>query len=216
MGEVASRLAELAPGEDVWGLFLAVAGLLAALGVYAGLLGPAGRLLREGSGDLFGAGRFLVPIGLVTVGIMGIRGEPHPGNGRALAGLGVAVVAVSSLAGLAGGSPRLGAALPGLRAAGGWAGALVGRPLGQFLSPWGAAIVLVTALLVSLLFLGGRSVRELAEGCAVATGALGRAASRAAESVKARRRVPAVARRDRRGRSPGFRARSGTRVHFAL
>ncbi|MGH9205573.1 MAG: DNA translocase FtsK 4TM domain-containing protein, partial [Acidimicrobiales bacterium] len=129
-------------------------------------------------------GRLFLPVGLLVVGVMGIRGEPHPGSGRSLAGLGVALIAISSLAGLAGGSPGMAASLPTLRGAGGWLGALIGRPLGQFLAPSGAAIVSSTVLLVSLVYLAGRNIREVYEGGAIVAGALGRAAARAVEAAR--------------------------------
>ena len=60
--------------DDVWGLLLILAGVLAALGIYADLTGPVGRVLDDGAGAVFGWGRLLLPITLAGVGAVLVRG----------------------------------------------------------------------------------------------------------------------------------------------
>src|SRR5260370_21138596 len=53
--------------DDVWGVILVVAGLLAAFGIYADLTGPVGRLLPSAARYALRWGRYGVPVGLCAV-----------------------------------------------------------------------------------------------------------------------------------------------------
>ena len=94
--------------DDVWGVALLVAGLLAALGIYADLAGPAGGALGKVAGLLLGWGRFLLPPALAWVGLTLVQGRPRAEPGRAVVGAGLAVVACSGLGHLLGGGARRG------------------------------------------------------------------------------------------------------------
>ncbi|MGH9179876.1 MAG: DNA translocase FtsK 4TM domain-containing protein, partial [Acidimicrobiales bacterium] len=139
--------------DDVWGLSLLVAGLLAALGIYADLAGPAGGALGSATGRLLGWARFLVPAALAGVGLSLVRGRPRAEPGRAVVGSALALVAGAGLGHLLGGTPRWDAEGPALRRAGGWLGVAVGGPLRALLSPWGAGLVLVSLAIVAVLVL---------------------------------------------------------------
>jgi S-DNA-T family DNA segregation ATPase FtsK/SpoIIIE len=165
-------------GEDFWGLVLAVAGVLFALGIYGDVLGPGGGLLREGSADLLGWCRFVVPAGFCVLGVHMIRGHPREAPGRAVAGFAVAVAGLAGLAGLGSGSPAIGSSLATLRSAGGLVGALLGHPLGRLLGPVGAGVVLGAVIVLALVQSAGTSVRGLAEAAARGVAGLGRAAAR--------------------------------------
>ena len=160
--------------DDVWGVALLVAGLLAALGIYADLAGPAGGALGKGAGLLLGWGRFLVPPALAWVGLTLVQGRPRAEPARAVVGSGLAVVACSGLGHLLGGGPRLDAGRAALRGAGGWLGVLVGGPLRALLSPWGAALVLVSVAVVAVLVLTRTPARAAADRVATASAAAGR------------------------------------------
>jgi DNA segregation ATPase FtsK/SpoIIIE, S-DNA-T family len=148
--------------DDVWGLALIVAGLLAALGIYADLTGPAGRAVRDVAGAGFGWARILVPVALAATGAVLVRGRPRAEPGRVAVGFVVLTVALCGLLHLTNGSPSWDASSGELREAGGYVGVAAGAPLRSALATWGAAIVLTTLALVALLILTKTPVREAA------------------------------------------------------
>ena len=146
--------------DDVWGLLLLLAGVLAALGIYADLTGPVGRVVRDISGAAVGWGRLLLPLVLVGVGGVlvragGVRSEP----GRVVIGSAFLVVSACGLLHLAFGAPPWGAALDELRGTGGLLGMAIAEPLRRLLAVWGAGLVLATLLALSGLILTRTSVR---------------------------------------------------------
>jgi S-DNA-T family DNA segregation ATPase FtsK/SpoIIIE len=163
-----------AHGADVWGVVLVTAGLLAVLAMYADALGPVGQGARHVLGDLLGWGRFLVPVVAVAVGVRLIAGrnleEPVPGRdpSRAVLGGTLTLLATAGLAGLAGGSPRLGASTASLSSAGGWVGAVIGNPLRAGLGGFGAATVLIAVMVLAMVLFTGVSVKTAAHGVSVA------------------------------------------------
>ncbi len=64
--------------EDVWGVAVLVLAVLAALGIYSDLAGPAGRALNHGAADAVGRARALVPPLLVYLGWVLVRGRERP------------------------------------------------------------------------------------------------------------------------------------------
>ncbi len=161
---------------DVWAVVLVTAGLLGALAIYLGSLGPAGHDIRLATADVVGWGRFLVPLLAVAVGVrLVIRrgrgdgedwddGDERTGHeaARAVIGASLGVVVIAGLGGLAGGSPSWRASTAELGSAGGWLGAVVADPLGHALGGVGAAIVLVGVAVVALVMFTGISVRTAA------------------------------------------------------
>ncbi|MDQ3574091.1 MAG: DNA translocase FtsK 4TM domain-containing protein, partial [Actinomycetota bacterium] len=150
--------------DDVWGLVLMVAGVLAALGIFADLTGPVGRAVRQGSAASLGWGRVLVPVTLCGVGAVLVRGrlKPPPGGRRdsvpvAMAlGFGFLTMASCGLLHLVRGGSR---GADRLDDAGGFLGAALAEPLRSALALWGATIVLVTLGGVAVLILTRTSVR---------------------------------------------------------
>jgi S-DNA-T family DNA segregation ATPase FtsK/SpoIIIE len=161
--------------EDVWALALATVGILLAIAVYAGALGPAGGGARHGLGAVLGVGRFVVPPACLAAAGLLVAGRPRHEPARALLGMVLGLAALSGLADLAGGAPRLTAPAGALSGAGGWVGVLTGGPLRQALSGWGAAVVLVAVLLLALVLFTGITVRAAAGVLAAGAGALWRA-----------------------------------------
>ncbi|MGQ0520957.1 MAG: DNA translocase FtsK [Actinomycetota bacterium] len=178
--------------DDVWGLALLVAGLLAALGIYADLAGPAGGALGTASGRLLGWARFLVPAALAGVGLSLVRGRPRAEPSRAVVGAALAVVAGAGLGHLLGGTPRWDAEGRLLRRAGGWLGVAVGGPLRALLSPWGAGLVLGSLAIMAVLVLTRTPVRSAADRLAAAAGAVARAVTSLGRRLTVLGRGPAL------------------------
>jgi len=65
-------------GADFAGIVLIVIGVVAGLGVYAGAGGPVGRGTADLVGFVVGAARVIVPILLVVLGALLVRGVPTP------------------------------------------------------------------------------------------------------------------------------------------
>ncbi|MBV9252598.1 MAG: hypothetical protein JO054_00085, partial [Actinobacteria bacterium] len=74
--------------DEVWGLVLIVAGVLAGLGIYADLTGPAGRFVHRMANDAFGGARVLVPLILAGIGAALVRGRGRSEPGRVVIGCG--------------------------------------------------------------------------------------------------------------------------------
>jgi S-DNA-T family DNA segregation ATPase FtsK/SpoIIIE len=170
--------AEKTPGlladhaADLWALGLITLGVLLALALYGAALGPVGRGVDLGLGDIMGWSRNLLPVVCVVAGVMIIAGRRRPDGVRSLIGAGLGLVAVCGLAELAGGSPHLSAPSSDLRSAGGWLGAAVGRPLQSGIGTAGASVLLVAVTVVAVLLATG-----------VTLGAVGRALAAAGRSV---------------------------------
>ena len=145
--------------DDVWGLLLILAGVLAALGIYADLTGPVGRVLDDGAGAAFGWGRLLLPVTLAGVGAVLVRGAPRTEPGRVVIGFVFLVVSLCGLAHLLFGAPVWGSSIDQLRDAGGFLGLAVAEPLRGLIAVWGASLVLTTLLALSVLILTRTSVR---------------------------------------------------------
>jgi S-DNA-T family DNA segregation ATPase FtsK/SpoIIIE len=140
---------------------LVLLGVLSALAIYADVVGPAGRYLRDGNIEGLGWGRFLLPIALAGIGAALLQGRPRHEPARAAIGFGFLLVAVSGLAEIASDD-------------GGYLGAGVGRPLESFLAGWGAAAVLLTVLFLAALVLTRTPVRSITSYVATAGRSIGR------------------------------------------
>ena len=157
---------------DLWALGLITLGVLLGLAIYGAALGPVGRGVDLGLGDLVGWCRNLLPVVCVVAGIMIIAGRRRPDGVRSLIGVGLGLIAVCGLAELAGGSPHFSAPSSDLRSAGGWLGAAVGRPLQSGIGTAGASVLLVAVTVVAVLLATG-----------VTLGAVGRALARVGRTV---------------------------------
>jgi DNA segregation ATPase FtsK/SpoIIIE, S-DNA-T family len=144
---------------DLCAVGLITLGVLVALAAYGNALGPVGHWLDSALGDLIGVVRFLVPPILVASGaaIIAVRGRPDPV--RSLVGALLGLVAVTGLAELAGGRPPVDGSTHALSEAGGWLGALVGRPLSEGLGVAGAAVLFVALFVVAFLLATGISLK---------------------------------------------------------
>ncbi|HTW05906.1 MAG TPA: DNA translocase FtsK 4TM domain-containing protein, partial [Acidimicrobiales bacterium] len=150
--------------DDIWGLAFVLMGVLVALGVYADVIGPAGRAVRTGAADLFGWARYYLPVGLAALGGYLLWRHERPQPGRVAVGLGLALVALSGIAAVASGKPTLHQPLAAMGRGGGLVGALQAVPLQAGLGAWGAGLVLGVFLFLSVLIVTATPVRSVAAG----------------------------------------------------
>ena len=160
--------------DDVTGLLLVAAALVAGLGIYAAGGGPVGRGLADLAASAFGWLRFALPVGLaVGGGALILRRRPDAtaaddaehASVAARVGVGstLLVAASSGLLHLAGGSPALDDPADELRDAGGWLGAGVGTPLQRMVGTGGSAAVLALVAVGGLVVLTRTPLRDAAD-----------------------------------------------------
>ncbi len=146
--------------NDVWGMLLLLAAALAALGIYADVIGPAGRGIRIGTEVAFGWGRFMVPVALGAVGFSLVRNHEESDTARVAAGLVLASIAVMGCAYLFGGAPGIDATRGEAMDAGGYVGVVLVGPLRALLGPWGAGLIVITLAVLSFVVLTRVSLRD--------------------------------------------------------
>ena len=163
---------------DLWAIALATVGILLGLALYGGSAGWLGSGVDNVLGTVVGWTRFVLPPVCVAAGAVIIVGRHRPEPLRTGIGAALGLLAVSGLAELAGGSPRPVAPAADLRAAGGWIGAVIGRPLQLGLGTAGAVVLLVAVVVVGVVLSTGVSLSTLGRGLATAVTVSGRTAGR--------------------------------------
>ena len=176
---------------DVVGLLCISVGIVAGMGVYAEAAGPIGRGLDTSIGMVVGWGRLIVPVALVGLGIVLVRGTDEEDDGDAdsasqssLWGGGL-IIAIGGcgLLHLVHGRPGLDAPTEELVDAGGLLGVAAAGPLAAGIAPWGAGLILGALVLAGLVVLTRVPVRAAAESTAAATRPAGLALVDAAKRV---------------------------------
>jgi S-DNA-T family DNA segregation ATPase FtsK/SpoIIIE len=152
---VAGREHELA------GVVLIGVGVLVALGVYVDLAGPFGRALETFVGWFLGLGRYLLPIALVASGVALVKKGQSSSPTRLMIGWGLVAVAVLGFLDVVRG-PGSFTDLDGVGSAGGWVGAVFGRPLEALVATAGAVVILVALLVGGALLITRTSLRTMA------------------------------------------------------
>jgi len=152
--------------EDTWGWTLVLAAVLAALAIHLNLLGPAGRLLREGSSRALGWGGDVAPAALAVGGVVLLAGRARRGLMGVLAAFALLLVASAGLADLAAGSPSTSAGWSRLGGAGGDLGAAVGGGLSHLIGGAGACVVLGAVAVASICGLIGMPLLSLVKAAA--------------------------------------------------
>ena len=127
--------------DDLWGLAFLLLAVLAGLGIYAGVIGPAGHALRTGTADLFGLARYGLPPGFAVLGGYLILRHARSEPGRVAVGLALALMAAAGLLCVLTGKDTLRQPLAAMGRAGGLVGAAEGVPLQAGLASWGAGLV---------------------------------------------------------------------------
>jgi DNA segregation ATPase FtsK/SpoIIIE, S-DNA-T family len=148
--------------DDLWGLAFLLLAVLAGLGIYAGVIGPAGHALRTGSADLFGLARYGLPPGFALLGGYLILRHARSEPGRVAVGLGLALMAASGLLCVLTGKDTLHQPVAAMGRAGGLLGAAEGVPLRAGLASWGAGLVFAAAGFVACLIITATPVRAVA------------------------------------------------------
>jgi S-DNA-T family DNA segregation ATPase FtsK/SpoIIIE len=142
-------------GADFVGIFLVVVGVVAGLGIYGDAAGPLGEWVADAMGLLVGDAQVLMPIVLVVVGALAVRGAPervidldaedpqatdHPFARGVLGGLLVALGGLGLLY-LSQGSPPLSDGADAQAEAAGLVGAVFAAPLHDLIGSVGSALV---------------------------------------------------------------------------
>ncbi len=172
--------------RDLWAVGLITLGVLLALALWGQQLGPVGHGTDTGLALLAGLARVLLPLVAAGAGLAllldrgGRRGdEEEDAEGadpwRLAVGTVLGLLGVCGLAEVAKGAPKLSAG-HSLRDAGGYLGALVGRPLHAGLGAAGASVLLVAVVLVAVLIATGASLASVGRSLHVAAAAAGRTA----------------------------------------
>jgi S-DNA-T family DNA segregation ATPase FtsK/SpoIIIE len=161
--------------DDIWGLAFLLLALLAALGIYAEVIGPAGRALRTGAADAFGLARYGLPVGFAVLGGYLLWRHERSQPGRVGVGLGLALLALSGMLNVLGGKGTLRQPVAAMGKAGGLVGAAEGVPLRAALAGWGAGLVLGAVMFVAVLIITATPVRAVAAGARSCLVGVGRA-----------------------------------------
>ncbi len=170
--------------RDLWAIGLITLGVLLALALWGQQLGPVGHATDTGLALLAGWARILLPLVAVGAGLTllidrGGRGEDEDAEGadpwRLAVGTLLGLLGVCGLAEVAKGAPPLSAS-HSLREAGGYLGAIVGRPLHAGLGPAGATVLLVAVVLVAVLVATGVSLAAVGRSLHVAAASTARTA----------------------------------------
>ncbi len=133
-------------------------GVLAALGVHFGVLGPVGTSVRVNGARAFGWGEDVVPVGLVLGGVLLVAQRALGGVLGTLASLVLLTLASAGLADLAGGNPPAGASWGRLGGAGGVVGAAVAGTMAKGIGVAGSGVVLAAVAFAAICWLCGARV----------------------------------------------------------
>ena len=171
--------------RDLWAVGLVTLGVLLALALWGPGLGPVGHGVDSGLALVAGWARVLLPLVVVGAGVAlllrrGGRGEGDGGPGPAAEPVRLAVGSILGLLAVCGlaqlrHNPPLDQS-NALRDAGGYLGAVVGRPLHAGLGTGGAAVLLVAVLVVALLVATGVSLAAIGRALRAAGAWSGRTA----------------------------------------
>ena len=187
---------------DFAGIFLVVVGVVTGLGVYMRAGGPVGRAAAEGAGTAVGAARVLMPVVLVGIGALLIRGVGRPAAidlddptvvaapdadehpfARIVLGSVLLAIAGLGLLHLARNAPALSAGRDTLADSAGYLGALIGVPLVGGLGRAGAIVLLTAVGVAGALVVTRTTMRHVvgrtAAGVAAGARPVGGAARRA-------------------------------------
>jgi len=171
--------------RDLWAVGLITLGVLLALALWGQQLGPVGHGTDTGLALFAGWTRVLLPLvaagaGLALLLDRGGRGdEEEEVEGadpwRLAVGTVLGLLGICGLAEVAKGAPPL-SATHSLRDAGGYLGAVVGRPLHAGLGPAGASVLLVAVVVVAVLVATGASLASVGRALHATATATGHAA----------------------------------------
>jgi len=154
--------------RDLWIVVLVVVGLFVAL-AEGHALGPLGRAISRGLSQLFGVGRFALPVLLIGLGALFVVVKVEVDRPRIVWSLTLGLVGLSGLADLNAGRLSLHATTGQLAHGGGWLGVLVGGSLAKVIGVAGAVVVLLALLVVMVMIATSIGLHALASGSIRAT-----------------------------------------------
>jgi S-DNA-T family DNA segregation ATPase FtsK/SpoIIIE len=163
--------------SDLWAIALFTLAVLLGLALWGKALGPVGHGIDTGLASAVGWVRALLPVIVVGAGIVLLVERERPDPVRTGLGSALALIAVCGLAELAKGTPQF-SNTPSLRDAGGYIGAVVGRPLHAGIGSPGGAVLLVAIALVAILIATGVSLSMAGRGLRTVAVAVGHALHR--------------------------------------
>ena len=139
-------------GNEMLGLGLVLGGLLAGLSIYLEQAGPVGDLVDGAAGWTIGIIKLVLPVLMVVTGLAMFRERSEFGEitKRLPVGLFIGLLGISGLLHLGRGRPGFGDGVDELGAAGGVLGLAAGGGLKAAIGTWGAVLVLVASVLVSV------------------------------------------------------------------
>ncbi len=179
--------------DEVWGWLALALGVAIALGIYLSVLGLVGHGVRRVGADLFGWGDDVAPIALILGGMTLAFGRARRGPLGMLASFSFLLIAATTLAEIAAGSPSVHASLHHLGGAGGLLGAAVGGGLRALLGAIGGVIVALVIAAVAICGLLGLSIVDALRSVVTTTGEL---FTEARERREERRNAAEVAERE--------------------
>jgi DNA segregation ATPase FtsK/SpoIIIE, S-DNA-T family len=153
---------------DLWSIGLVTLGVLLALAVWGDSLGPVGNGVDTGLATVLGWTRILIPIIAVGAGVVLLLERERPEPLRTVVGAALGIIGFCGLGQLAKHNPPFHPSVY-LRQAGGWVGALAGRPLHAGIGSAGAGVLFVALVFVAGLIATGVSLATF--GRLVSTGA---------------------------------------------
>ncbi len=157
---------------DLWSIGLVTLGVLLALAVWGDALGPIGHGVDTGLAAVLGWTRILIPIIAAGAGVVLLLERERPEPLRTGIGAALGIIGFCGLGQLAKHNPPFSPSLH-LRQAGGWVGALVGRPLHAGIGSAGATVLLVVLVFVAGLIATGVSLATFGRIVGTGAGALG-------------------------------------------
>ncbi|MFP3907180.1 MAG: DNA translocase FtsK 4TM domain-containing protein, partial [Acidimicrobiales bacterium] len=150
---------------DAWGLILLTLGLVAGLGTYLDIAGPAGTTIDTGAGALVGLLRYVLPVALAVAGIALVRQqvatEDRGAAVRVAVGAALVLVGVTGLLHVWVDAPDDVTGVDALIDSGGFLGAATGAPLEAVAWVWGATLVLATITVLGLVVITHIPVRTV-------------------------------------------------------
>jgi S-DNA-T family DNA segregation ATPase FtsK/SpoIIIE len=150
--------------HDAVGILILGLGLLSALSVYADLAGPVGEGLETAIGALVGMVKVVVPVALIAIGLLVLRGPDVDTQGQIGLGVGTGLLTISAcgLLQVGRGEPEWAGEVDQLERAGGAIGALFGIPLEQLLATAGATVVFVVVAVIGIVLVTRVPLRVMA------------------------------------------------------
>ena len=134
-----------------WGVLVAFAGAIGGLGIYSDAAGPVGAFFTYVGTLMVGLVTVLLPPLAIAVGVMIIVPNLREQLMRILIGLVLCMLTIAAMVHLASGNKPLSAPIEKLQNIGGLFGALIGRPLADFVGLLGAWTILLVVFGLGLL-----------------------------------------------------------------